>query len=227
LVLVCEHASAEIPPSYDLALAPEVRKSHAAWDIGALDVATGLSEALQAPLVAGTLSRLLYDLNRPIDAPDAMPEGIENYQIPGNSGLSADTKAARIRNIHDPFHKALAQTIEQTRPKALITIHSFTPVFKGVARDVELGFLRHKDDRLAQQALSVEQARKVFDARLDAPYSASDGVTYTLQRHGEANGLFALMIEIRNDLIATRKDALRMADHLETTIMTALEALSS
>ncbi|MBI4046718.1 MAG: N-formylglutamate amidohydrolase, partial [Devosia nanyangense] len=48
-VLVCDHASNRIPPEYgDLGLTPSERVSHVAWDPGALGVALGLSERLDA-----------------------------------------------------------------------------------------------------------------------------------------------------------------------------------
>jgi predicted N-formylglutamate amidohydrolase len=50
IVLVCEHASHVAPSDFDeLGLSDVARKSHAAWDIGALDVARQLSLKLDAP----------------------------------------------------------------------------------------------------------------------------------------------------------------------------------
>ncbi|WYK18796.1 N-formylglutamate amidohydrolase [Roseovarius sp. W115] len=66
VVLVCEHASAYIPPNFNnLGLDKQVATSHIAWDPGALETATAMSKHLNAVLVAGCVSRLVYDCNRP------------------------------------------------------------------------------------------------------------------------------------------------------------------
>lgn len=228
IVLACEHASRTIPPELNaLGLDDAAQCAHVAWDIGAAVLARRLSERLAAPLVSGALSRLVYDCNRPFSAPDCIPERSERYDIPGNRGLDAAARRARLERVHDPFHAALEETCrEQTRrcgrPIALITVHSFTPVYLGVPRAVEIGFLHHEDPALAQAALAAEAARGVYRAALDEPYAASDGVTYTLARHGEAEGRAAVMIEVRNDLIETDAAAARMGDHLADTLARAL-----
>ncbi len=67
IVLLCEHASCHIPADYGRLGLPEAEvKRHIGWDIGAADVARGLSARLDAPLFLGTYSRLLIDLNRPL-----------------------------------------------------------------------------------------------------------------------------------------------------------------
>lgn len=228
VVLVCEHASRAFPqPWGDLGLSAEAAASHAAWDIGALDVARALAALLDSPLVAGTASRLVYDLNRPLEAPDAIPAKSEIYDIPGNAGLSAPERALRHRALHDPFHATLAEVIAGRTSDALVTIHSFTPVYRGVRREVELGFLHHADARMAEAALAAERARGLYRAALNEPYAASDGVTYTLQKHGEANGLPSLMIEIRNDLIDTPARARDMAVHLMPALAAAIAAVTA
>src|SRR5690606_33890772 len=74
-LFVCEHASNFIPGCYNgLGLKPHDLTTHIAWDPGALEVAQHLSKALDAPLITSCLSRLLIDCNRPLDAPDLIPE---------------------------------------------------------------------------------------------------------------------------------------------------------
>lgn len=227
ILLVCEHASRDFPPEYDLRISPEAAKSHAAWDIGALAMAEALSAALDAPLVAGGISRLVYDLNRPLDAPDAIPERSEVFEIPGNANLSKADKAERYDGIYKPFHSALSDVIAKKRPSGLITVHSFTPVFNGQQREVEIGFLHDADPRFAKAALATERERGRFHCGLNTPYGPDDGVMHTLARHGTANDLPALMIEVRNDLIATEKSAHAMAAHLHETLLMAMAEVTS
>ncbi len=228
VVFVCEHASRMIPPELDhLGLDEAARVSHAAWDIGALTLARRLSRTLGAPLVAGTLSRLVYDCNRPLDAPDAIAARSEVFDVPGNRDLDETARQSRFDRIHVPFHATLAdacaaQAARCGTPITVVTIHSFTPVYLGQRRDTDIGFLHAADPTPARAALAVEQARGVWRAALNEPYAASDGVTHTLALHAETKGRSALMIEVRNDLIATDADAIAMADHLAETLTHAL-----
>ncbi|WP_238368426.1 N-formylglutamate amidohydrolase [Mesobacterium pallidum] len=227
VVLVCEHASAFIPPALNgLGLDATARVSHVAWDIGALDVARRLSAVLDAPLVAGQVSRLVYDCNRPPEAAGAIPERSEIYDIAGNRDLSDDARAARVRAIHDPFHAAVAATLDRQEARcgkvALVTVHSFTPVFFGKRRELDLGYLYHETGAIAEVAVAVEAGRGRYTAAVNAPYSIADGVTYTLARHAEGKGRDSVMIEIRNDLIETEAGAEAMADHLAGTLAQAM-----
>jgi predicted N-formylglutamate amidohydrolase len=202
-VVVCEHASNTIPAEYnDLGLSADLLTSHIAWDPGALPVAQGLSAALDAPLVAGGLSRLLFDCNRPTDAPDAIPEHSEVHDIPGNHGLSDTERARRISDIHDLFRDALQDALDrfETSP-VVITVHSFTPVYRGRMRDVEIGLIHDTDDRLARAMLACAKTHTHRIVRLNDPYGPEDGVTHTLRAHALPAGLVNVMLEIRNDLI--------------------------
>ena len=228
VVLVCEHASRHIPSDLgNLGLSEGELSSHIAWDIGALQLARGLSERLDAPLVVGTVSRLVYDLNRPLEAADAIPERSETVDIPGNRDLDEQVRRDRHDRLHEPFHSALEQTLATQESRIggsvdLITVHSFTSVYGGVSRAVEIGFLFHRDDRLAQASLAAEAARGWYRTELNQPYGPQDGVTHTLELHGDDAGRRAVMIEVANGLIADPSDADAMAGHLALTFETAL-----
>ncbi len=209
MVLACEHASNHVPRSLgDLGLSPAVLESHVAWDPGARDLAVALSERFDAPLVASKVSRLVYDCNRPPDAPSAIPERSEIYDIPGNSGLSPAEIQARHAQVYLPFRDMLASVISRKmenhlRP-ALITIHSFTPVFYGERRSVEIGILHGTDSRLADGMLKDPARFGGFNVLRNAPYGPQDGVAHTIDVHGRDNGLLNVMIEVRNDLLTDR-----------------------
>ncbi|MGR3321711.1 MAG: N-formylglutamate amidohydrolase [Pseudooceanicola sp.] len=220
VVLVCEHASAFIPASLrDLGLSAHDRMSHAVWDPGALSVAKAMSAALDAPLVVGRVSRLVYDCNRPPEAGDAMPERTELIEVPGNRGLDAAARARRVAEIHDPFRDCLAEVLANRPPAALVTVHSFTPVWHGAPRAAEIGFLHDADPSLAR-AMLRHAGGLPGRAELNVPYSAEDGVTHTLRRHGW--GRRNAMIEIRNDLIATDRAAAEMGRALAAALTAAL-----
>jgi len=217
-VLACEHASNLVPDSIQLGVDASVLDSHAAWDPGAVMVARRLAERLDATLVAARFSRLVCDCNRPPDADDFCTVRTEIHAIPGNAGLTQAERAARSAALYTPFHDCLAGQIERRldagiRP-ILVTIHSFTPIWNGVPRAVELGLLHDRDPLLVDALLPHVMAFTGLRAARNQPYGPEHGVTHTLQRHALPLQLPNTMIEIRNDLIATPETQQRIADGL-------------
>ncbi len=205
VVLVCEHAGRAIPGCLgDMGLSDELLQSHIAWDPGALAVSILLSAALDATLVHQRFSRLVYDCNRPPEAADAIPEISEIHAVPANRGLGPVAKAERAEALYLPFHERIDDVLDGRagRETVMVTVHSFTPVFKGRRRDVEIGILHDADRRLADCMLEKAKAVGGYDVRRNEPYAPVDGVTHTLRRHALPRKLLNVMIEIRNDLIA-------------------------
>lgn len=221
IVLVCEHASAFVPDALDgLGVSQEIILSHLGWDPGAGDTAAALAAALDAVLVRGTVSRLVYDCNRPPQSPDAIRAASGFCAIPGNTGLSPVERAERVNSYYRPFERTLAATLagHHIQP-VLVTIHSFTPVFDGRHREVEIGIVHDDDTRFADAVLAVAGG---YDIRRNEPYGPEHGVTHTLREHGLANGLLNVMIEIRNDLVATPEQCRAMAGQLQLWLESAL-----
>ncbi|OED37860.1 N-formylglutamate amidohydrolase [Chromatiales bacterium (ex Bugula neritina AB1)] len=226
IILVCEHASAFIPEQYqNLGLDNNAAQSHAAWDPGAANTAHYLADRLNAVLVESTISRLVYDCNRPPESATAMPAKSEIFTIPGNRNLSDEQKQYRIENYYNPFKAQLARSIEQHPVAAvLVTVHSFTPVYNGIKRPVEIGFLHDQNSQLAETMLDVASG---YNIQLNQPYGIADGVTHTLKLHGVENGLHNVMIEIRNDLIQSDSQCRQMAEHLELWLTQSLPKLET
>lgn len=225
IILVCEHASNRVPDALDrLGLEPELLASHIAWDPGALGVARGLAKQLAAPLISGGISRLVYDCNRPPEARDAILAVSEVHDIPGNANLSSAERDARIAQVYEPFRTALAQEIAARRNnlRLMVTVHSFTPVFRGQTRAVEIGILHGRDAGFATAMMANRPDGLRYETRLNEPYSPSDGVAHTLDVHGADNNLPSVMLEIRNDLIASAPEQAAMADILGRWITTTL-----
>ncbi len=229
VLLVCEHAANHIPAHLDhLGLDSSARISHVAWDPGAMAVATHMSRIMDARLVASTVSRLVYDCNRPSDAAGAIPTRSELFDIPGNVGLTDAQKADRVATVYEPFRSLLADTIAASQtPPALVTIHSFTPVYMGKSRAVEIGILHDSDTRLADAMLDLAPTHTELNTQRNDPYGPDDGVTHTLKLHALPNGLLNVMIEVRNDLIADEATQLAMAETLASLITYALAALTN
>ena len=226
VLLVCEHASSYIPPRFkNLQLSDEVLHSHAALDIGALDLARILSKLLDAPLLATGVSRLVYDCNRAPGAPGAMPEKSEVFEIPGNQNLTESEIKMRLESYYLPFETAVSKCLARyDTPPLFITIHSFTPIYHGESREVDIGLVCDQDSRLGESMVELAPELTTHCVRLNEPYGPGEGVTHTLGFHATSNGLLNVMIEIKNDLLASHEQRGKMAITLAALISRSAEA---
>ncbi|KXU38772.1 N-formylglutamate amidohydrolase [Ventosimonas gracilis] len=218
VVLVCEHASAFIPPELNrLGLSEAAAKEHIAWDIGALKLALALSEQLDAPLLAAEYSRLLIDLNRPLNAPDSIPEQSEIYSIAGNQKLSEQTRRYREDCLYRPFQQQLARLIEQRltsgHPVRLVAVHSFTPVYRGNARPWPIGILFGHAQTYAQRLINGLRQYPI-NIGINQPYQITDDGDMTIPVHGDAQHIDAVLLELRNDGLRSEQDIKTWAKRL-------------
>lgn len=226
VVLACEHASCFIPPIFnDLGLSDDAQKSHAAWDPGALGVAQGVSKRLDATLVASNVSRLVYDCNRPPSAVDAMPQKSEAISVPGNENLTPDQRRERAETYYEPFRANLARALSTKPAPILVTVHSFTPIYYGQQRAVEIGVLHDTDARLADAMMQLASVHTQAKVALNDPYGPEHGVTHTLKEHALKPGHLNVMLEIRNDLIQTPQDQDAMAECIANWLTDALSRI--
>ncbi|MDD1140825.1 N-formylglutamate amidohydrolase [Pseudomonas sp. TNT2022 ID233] len=218
LILVCEHASRYIPEALNnLGLDDVAAREHIAWDIGALALAEQLSEQLGATLLSANYSRLLIDLNRPRHAPDSIPAQSEIYQVPGNRELDEATRDYRRQCLFKPFHTRLQQLIDarlaEGRPVRVVGIHSFTPVYYGQPRELEVGVLFGQARAYAQRMLDGLE-RHPLKVAGNQPYKIDPLGDMTVPVHGDARGLESVLIEVRNDLLRSPEAVTRWANYL-------------
>jgi predicted N-formylglutamate amidohydrolase len=206
-VLAADHAGRLIPRALgSLGLGESELSRHIAWDIGIAGVTERLSELLDATAILQVYSRLVIDCNRAPGHPTSIPTISELTPIPGNEGLGDDGRGARRRAVFDPYHRAVAGLLDARasagRRSVLIAMHSFTPVFKNVARRVEVGVLYHHETRLSRIMLDLLRAEGDLAVGANEPYAITGDSDYTVPVHGEGRGIEHVEIEIRQDLIA-------------------------
>jgi len=206
-LLTCDHYGRTIPRILgDLGLPASEFTRHIAWDPGIAGVADALSKRLDAHLIAQRYSRLVIDCNRPPGAASSIPRISEATVIPGNEGLSPNATEVRRRGIFDPYHRRIAEVIDRRLrngiPTVLVSLHSFTPVYAGIARPWHIGTLYHRDTKLPPLLLKLLRDEPDLVVGDNEPYAVSDETDYTIPVHGEARGLMNTGIEIRQDLIA-------------------------
>lgn len=219
LILLCDHASRRVPEDLgDLGLAPDLFATHIASDIGAADVTRALAAHFGAAAVLARWSRLVVDLNRGEDDPTLVMKLSDGSIIAGN--VEADV-ASRIARFHQPYHRRIAQEIARHAQPVLISMHSFTPAWKGRARPWEVGILWDRDGRLAVPLMARLRAAG-FTVGDNEPYSGALE-NDCLYRHGTMNGLPHVLIEIRQDLIFADREARSFAARLAPILETALK----
>jgi predicted N-formylglutamate amidohydrolase len=229
VVLICEHAGQLLPESLgSLGLDIEAMSTHIAWDIGAAGLARALSKQLDAPLIMQRYSRLVFDCNRVIEAPDAIVGESDGVEIPDNQQLSATDRQLRFDQVYTPFEQAIKKVIDdclqQGTSPAIVSIHSFTPVFKGQQRSLDLGIIHDPSDAaFAAYTLELGRQSGQYSVELNQPYEARDGVTHTLQTHGVRRKLSNVMFEVRNDLVSDTRGQAQWAARLESLISGALK----
>ena len=206
-VLTADHAGRAIPKRLGtLGLSDSELARHIACDIGIAGVTESLSGALDAAAVLQTYSRLVIDCNRQPGLETSIPIVSEVTLIPGNENLPKEEREARRCEIFQPYHDCIEEALEtrrlQRRHTVLIAMHSFTPVFKGVSRKVEIGILYNRDARLPHIMLDLLRREGDLNVGDNEPYAVGDLSDYTVPVHGEKRGLPHVEIEIRQDLIA-------------------------
>ena len=226
-LLTSDHYGRAIPPGLgDLGLPERELTRHIAWDIGISGVAEALSRHLDAHLIAQRYSRLVIDCNRPPGAPSSIPRLSEATIIPGNEGLTREATEARQQQIFDPYHRRIREAIDarlrENIPTVLVSLHSFTSVYAGVARPWHIGTLYHRDTRLPALLLKLLRGEPDLVVGDNEPYAVSDATDYTIPVHGEKRGLMNTGIEIRQDLIAEEAGQQQWAERL-ARIFTEIE----
>jgi predicted N-formylglutamate amidohydrolase len=218
-LLTSDHYGRIIPSLLgDLGLPASELVRHIAWDIGIAGVAEVLSNHLGAHLIAQRYSRLVIDCNRPPGAASSIPRISEATIIPGNDGITREAAEMRRREVFDPYHRRIDEAIDarlrDRLPTVLISLHSFTPVYAGVARPWHIGTLYQRDTRLPSLLLKLLRAESDLVVGDNEPYAVSDETDYTIPVHGEKRGLMNTGIEIRQDLITEPAGQAQWAERL-------------
>ena len=231
--LTCEHAGRAFPARLGtLGLAGPDLERHIAWDIGAAGVARALSARLDATLVLQRYSRLVVDCNRAPGAADFVVEVSEDTVIPGNQGLSEAAIDARAVEIFHPYHDCIHDLLEARaaagRLTVAVSVHTCTPVYRGVHRPWHIGVMYEHDDRLARGmlvVLSEEGEEAGLEVGDNQPYFMTSDKDYSMPRHGQGRGILHVGFEIRQDLVESAPGQREWAERMERVLRESLGRL--
>ena len=229
LLLLCDHASRAVPRLLgDLGIGDAELSRHIGWDIGGLEAALALSEALDAPLVASGYSRLVIDCNRWPGGEGSTPEVSDGTRVPANVGLTPEQVEARAAACFWPYHREVDRQLDRLagagRKAAMLVVHSFTPVMGGFERPWHVGVLWNDDPRLPAPLLAELRRDPSLVVGDNEPYSARASYEYTLTAHARPRGMPHCSIEVRQDLLATSVGARDWGRRLAPAIGAAVAA---
>ena len=225
VLLICDHASNHVPPEYgNLGLPAAEFARHIGWDIGAAAATRRLAAQLKAPAVLSCFSRLLIDPNRGSDDPTLVMQVSDGAIIPGNQAVDAAEIDRRRRLYWQPYRDAVGAALDAMlaagKTPAIISLHSFTPVWKNDARPWEIAVLWDADDRIAAPLIDALRADGVTTGD-NAPYDgALEGDT--LYEHGTRRGLAHVLVEFRQDLIGDAAGVAVWSDRLSRALAPVL-----
>jgi len=223
-VIVCDHAGRRMPQGLgSLGLAASELERHIAWDIGAARLSLALAERLEAWAILQTYSRLVIDCNRPLTSADSITRHSEDTIITGNLEVTAEEARLRAEHIFEPYHARIRTELDarahEGRTSVLLFVHSFTPVYRRVARAWHAGVLYHNDSRLALPLLEALRREPGLVVGDNEPYRASALTDYGLVEHAEKRGLPYVELEVRQDLIADAEGQALWAERLARLLM--------
>jgi predicted N-formylglutamate amidohydrolase len=233
VLVICDHATRHVPQDISangLGLELTDLERHIAYDVGALEVARIMADALGATLVSSNFSRLLADANRGEDDPTLIMRLYDGTIIPGNRQLTATDRAMRLARFWRPYRGALEReiAIRQSRGQVpvLVSVHSFTPQLRGGApRPWHVGVLWHRDDRMARPFIAALARLEGVVIGDNEPY-AGGLPGDTLEALALSRGLPHILIEFRNDLIADAAGQAEWAARVMPALRTALAAVA-
>ncbi|CAH2394414.1 N-formylglutamate amidohydrolase [Mesorhizobium ventifaucium] len=219
IVLLADHARRDLPEEYgSLGLPAAEFDRHIAYDIGVETVTRELAALLGVPAVLANFSRLLIDPNRGEDDPTLIRQLYDGTVISGNYPLVWEERERRLDGFYRPYHDAVGAMIASVAQACasapfILSVHSFTPFMQGFVRPWHVGILWDRDDRVARPLIDMLAEDKSLIVGDNEPY---DGALRgdTMFRHAIVNGFAHALIEIRQDLIADRQDAVAWAERL-------------
>jgi predicted N-formylglutamate amidohydrolase len=224
-LVTCDHATNTVPAEVgggSLGLAPEDMARHIAYDVGAAGVTRHLAARLDAPAILSNFSRLVIDPNRGEDDPTLVMRLYDGTIIPANRHADAAELERRLVAYHRPYHAASARLAARRPGTVICAVHSFTPRLSGRApRPWQVGILHsHLDSRLARPLIARLAATGLCVGDNEPYLGHLDGDA--IDRHALQPGRPNVLIELRNDLIATdegqREWAERLAPILEESL---------
>ena len=170
----------------------------------------------------------MIDCNRTPDSDASIVEISEYTTVPGNLAISREQRDLRRNEVFRPYHAQISSELDWREihniPTVLVSLHSFTPVFKGARRPWHVGILYNEDKRMAKPMMSLLRSEVDLVVGDNEPY-ALDENDYSIPLHAARRGLPHIEIEIRQDLIGDERGQRLWAERIKRYLISSWKQL--
>lgn len=226
ILIICEHAGLAIPKRLNRLGFPadfDLTQQHIAWDIGAARLSRTIADDLGAGLIWQNYSRMVIDCNRRPLSPQSIREESDHIPIPGNIGLSAAEKQARVDEIFQPYDQLCRREMARPEIRLVVCIHSFTPEMDGFSRPWHMSFLYRNGEAYARQmAAIIASDAPQLTIGFNEPYQVDDQTDWFVIQHAEPKAVPQVLIEVRNDQLRSDADIALWAKRLSEACLKML-----
>jgi len=230
VLITCEHASTEIPKKYGtFGLDEEKIKTVSDYvDRGAKSLASSLSQKMDTVCIMPSYSRLLINVNKPIDHPKIVNDNCFGTIIPGNQNLSIEELKSRIQKYYVPFHDKIRSIVMQLRGKNkrifFISVHTFYDILNGVERNLDIGILFKypKDEKFCNKVKDLIEKKSNHVVKFNEPYSAHETAGYTMNENGKDDDITCIEFEVNDKHLRDEESVERMGILLSEILLDAM-----
>jgi len=189
ILFTCEHASNRLPPGYSWGSSSYLKDQHWAIDIGSKELTRRLAKHFSSYALFANVSRLVIDYNRPLLGPYSntlIRQFCDEKQVEFNSHVTEVEKQKRITEFFVPYRTKLEELLSNPQIEWLVSVHSFTDVYEGKKRDVQIGVV-YRDECVQSTELAQKIHREFkkfdYDVRLNEPWAGDimDVLAFTHQ----------------------------------------------
>lgn len=201
----CEHAGKTVPVKYIPLFEKhsELLESHQGWDPGAEDLTHVIAQKINTETFVYSYTRLLIEPNRSIKHPQlfsAITKNLDNHE-----------KQLLIENYYKPYRNRIEMSAKSALAEGNvvfhISVHTFTPVWKGKERMVDIGLL-YDPGRKFEKKFSNKWGERLHSLcpklkiLMNQPYKGrSDGLTSYLRNQLNSEKYIGIELEVNQKFL--------------------------
>ena len=142
---------------------------------------------------------MLVDPNRPVESETLFRRDAEGEPVELNAAIDGPERERRLSRYYQPFHDAVDRQLRENASPIVLAVHTFTPLYHGERRHLELGVLFDREETLGAAWVSF-LVDCGYDCQANEPWSGKAGLIYVAQSHADRQGRRAMELEVRQDL---------------------------
>jgi len=188
-----------------------------------------MAKTLGASGIMSEYSRLLIDINRPVDHPNLVIGNSRGKEIPGNQDISPEERQNRIKKFYEPYHAALQGELKKLQDKHgkifYICMHTFNNILNGEERKVDIGLLYRysKDEAFNHTIKKLLGERTDYRVEFNQPYSAANSAGHTMNTYGKGDKYRCVEFEINDKHLKDPESVKEMGELLSSVMQDAIK----